>query len=134
MKKYVIKLVIGSPGHHCKWTRGKVMGGCSVHNGMMYMRGHARDYDNWVALGNTGWGWKDVLPYFMKSEDNKQIGTLVDAKYHGTGGLWTTEQFPHAPPLAHDIVKAAEEVGFGSSNDLNGDKFTGFAVTQTNHK
>lgn len=98
------------------------------------MRGHPRDYDNWEALGNSGWSFRDVLPYFMKSEDNTQVGTLVDSKYHGVGGYLTTQQFPDAPELAYDIVEAAKEVGFGASNDLNGEQYTGFAVTQTNNK
>ncbi|GLV42238.1 Glucose dehydrogenase [Carabus blaptoides fortunei] len=125
---------LGSKEQRCKWSRGKVLGGCSVINGMMYMRGHPKDYDNWEAIGNTGWGYRDVLPYFMKSEDNTQVGTLVDSKYHGVGGYLTTQQFPDTPELAYDIVEAAKEVGFGATNDLNGEHYTGFAVTQTNNK
>lgn len=98
------------------------------------MRGHPRDYDNWSDMGNAGWSYPEVLPYFKKSEDNRQIGSLVDEKYHSQGGYLTTQQFPDAPDLAHDILKAAEEVGFGSSNDLNGDKITGFAIAQTNNR
>lgn len=98
------------------------------------MRGHPRDYDNWSDMGNTGWSYPEVLPYFKKSEDNRQIGSLVDEKYHSRGGYLTTQQFPDAPELAHDILKAAEEVGFGSSNDLNGDKITGFAIAQTHNR
>lgn len=98
------------------------------------MRGHARDYDDWEKLGNTGWGFKDVLPYFLKSEDNREIGTLVDAKYHSQGGYLTTQRFADAPELAHDVLKAADEVGLGSTNDLNGDKFTGYTIAQTNNR
>lgn len=61
-------------------------GGCSVINGMMYMRGHAADYDLWAANGATGWSWFDVLPHFLKSEDNKAIDNGVSGQYHTTGG------------------------------------------------
>lgn len=57
----------------CLWPRGKVMGGCSSINLMMYIRGNKNDYDNWAYLGNPGWSYNEVLPYFMKSEDNKNL-------------------------------------------------------------
>ncbi|XP_017775312.1 PREDICTED: glucose dehydrogenase [FAD, quinone]-like [Nicrophorus vespilloides] len=118
----------------CEWIRGKVLGGCSVLNGMMYIRGTQRDFDNWAAAGNTGWSYNEVLPYFMKSEDNQEIGSLVDGKYHGEGGPLTTSRFPHQPELAEDILMAAQQVGYEVSEDLNGDRFTGFAITQTNNR
>ena len=55
----------------CRWPRGKVMGGCSTINGMLYIRCNQKDYDDWANLGNTGWSYRDVLPYFKKSEDNR---------------------------------------------------------------
>lgn len=61
-------------------------GGCSVTNGMMYMRGHAADYDKWAENGATGWSWFDVLPFFLRSEDNKEIDSSVSRQYHTTGG------------------------------------------------
>ncbi|VVC99736.1 unnamed protein product [Leptidea sinapis] len=66
-----------SKGGKCPWLRGKMIGGCSVINGMMYMRGHPADYDGWAAQGSTGWSWAEVLPYFMKGEDNKEIDSVV---------------------------------------------------------
>lgn len=61
-------------------------GGCSVINGMMYMRGHSADYDGWAVNGATGWSWNEVLPYFLKSENNKEIGGGISGHYHNTGG------------------------------------------------
>lgn len=75
-----------------------------------------------------------MLPHFRRLEGNKQVGSLVDEKFHGVGGPWTTEQFHHAPELAHDVLQAADELGFGVSDDLNGDNFTGFAIAQVNHR
>ena len=65
------------------WPRGRVLGGTSSINGMVYIRGQAADYDHWRQLGNTGWGWDDVLPLFRKSEDQERGA----GDFHGTGGL-----------------------------------------------
>ncbi|KAG5894009.1 hypothetical protein JTB14_031009 [Gonioctena quinquepunctata] len=122
----------GFPEKRCSWPRGKVLGGCSVINGMMYTRGTPKDYDNWEAAGNPGWGYKDVLPVFKRFEDNKDIGTLVDAKYHGKGGPLTTTRFNDQPEMAYDILKAAQEIGYNATNDLNGKDFLGFTIAQSN--
>ncbi|CAH1099114.1 unnamed protein product [Psylliodes chrysocephalus] len=122
----------GYPEKRCFWPRGKVLGGCSVQNGMIYMRGTPKDYDNWAAAGNTGWSYKEVLPVFKSFEDNKEIGTLVEAEYHGTGGPLTTTRFIDQPPLAYDILKASLEIGYEHSKDLNGWQYTGFSITQSN--
>ncbi|XP_036151344.1 glucose dehydrogenase [FAD, quinone]-like isoform X1 [Monomorium pharaonis] len=122
-----------STGGACSWPRGKNLGGTSVHNGMMYNRGHAKDFDNWAAMGNSGWSWRDVLPYFMCSENNTEIHR-VGRRYHSTGGLLTVERFPWKPPIADDILAAAAERGYPISEDLNGDQFTGFSVAQTTSK
>ncbi|KYQ48074.1 Glucose dehydrogenase [acceptor] [Trachymyrmex zeteki] len=120
-------------GGSCSWPRGKNLGGTSVHNGMMYMRGHAKDFDNWAAKGNHGWSWRDVLPYFMCSENNTEIHR-VGRKYHSTGGLLTVERFPWKPAIADDILAAAAERGYPISEDLNGDQFIGFTVAQVTSK
>lgn len=69
----------------CCWTRGKVIGGSSVLNTMLYIRGNRRDYDQWEALGNPGWSYEDVLPYFRKSEDQRNPYLAKNTQYHGTG-------------------------------------------------
>ncbi|XP_067014963.1 glucose dehydrogenase [FAD, quinone] [Anabrus simplex] len=120
---------LGEVERRCSWPRGKVLGGTSVMNGMMYMRGSRRDYDSWAAFGNAGWGYQDVLPYFLKSEDNLQAH-LMDPGYHGVGGYMTVTQFPYHPPLSHSILQAAREMGY-QVRDLNGAYHTGFAIAQT---
>ncbi|XP_011170785.2 glucose dehydrogenase [FAD, quinone] [Solenopsis invicta] len=114
----------------CSWPRGKNLGGCTAHHGMAYHRGHAKDYSRWVEMGNQGWSWEDVMPYFLKSENNREIGR-VRAEDHATGGPMTVERFPWQPQFAWDIMTAAEETGLGVSEDLVGQNITGFTVAQT---
>ncbi|KAK0162809.1 hypothetical protein PV327_006555 [Microctonus hyperodae] len=113
----------------CYWPRGKVLGGTSVMNGMTYMRGSRKDYDDWARLGNTGWSYQDVLPFFLRSEDNRQIDKM-DYGYHGAGGPLTITQFPYHPPLSLALVDAGKELGYNNV-DLNGRTHTGFAIAQT---
>ncbi|CAH2093881.1 unnamed protein product [Euphydryas editha] len=115
----------------CTWPRGKMLGGCSTVNGMMYMRGNAADYDGWAENGANGWSWSEVFPYFLKSEDNKEIGNGVSGQYHNTGGPMPVQRFRYAPRLAHDIVSASIELGYPPTSDLNGDTPTGFTIAQT---
>lgn len=77
------------------WTAGKMLGGSSVINSMMYIRGNQDDYDEWERLGNPGWGWNDVLKYFIKSEDNGDPETFgrYGGKYHGVGGYLSVEHY-----------------------------------------
>ncbi|CAL7951223.1 unnamed protein product [Xylocopa violacea] len=120
-------------GGSCSWPRGKNLGGTSVHNGMMYTRGHPKDYENWVAMGNKGWSWEEVLPYYMCSENNTEIDR-VGRKYHSTGGLLNVERFSWRPDISDDILAAAAERGYPLTEDLNGDRFLGFTVAQTMSK
>ncbi|XP_078033752.1 glucose dehydrogenase [FAD, quinone] isoform X2 [Augochlora pura] len=120
-------------GGTCSWPRGKNLGGTSAHNGMMYTRGHAKDYNNWAAMGNTGWSWEEVLPYFTCSENNTEINR-VGRKYHRTDGLLNVGRFPWRPAISDDILAAAAERGYPLSEDLNGDQYTGFTVAQTMNK
>ncbi|KAL3271400.1 hypothetical protein HHI36_021881 [Cryptolaemus montrouzieri] len=116
----------------CYWPRGKVLGGTSVMNGMMYIRGSKKDYDDWAAAGNQGWSYNEVLPYFLKSEDNKQMDKM-DQGYHASGGLLQVSQFPYHPPLSTAILHAAQELGY-PIRDLNGNYHSGFNIAQTTNK
>ncbi|GBP64872.1 Glucose dehydrogenase [Eumeta japonica] len=117
-------------GGKCSWPRGKMLGGCSVINGMMYMRGHAADYDGWAVNGAAGWSWRDVFPYFLKSEDNRNIGSGISPQYHSKGGPLPVQRFRHAPQFAHDVVAAGIELGYPPTSDLNGESITGFTLAQ----
>ena len=79
-------------------------------NYMLYVRGNRRDYDSWAAAGNYGWSYKDVLPYFIKSEDNRNP-YLKSSQYHGVGGLLPVQEAPYHTPLAAAFVQAGQELG-----------------------
>ncbi|KOX78880.1 Glucose dehydrogenase [acceptor] [Melipona quadrifasciata] len=113
-----------STGGSCSWPRGKNLGGSSVHNGMMYTRGHARNYNDWAAMGNVGWSWQ---------ENNTEINR-VGRKYHATDGLLNVERFSWRPAISEDILAAAVERGYPITADHNGDEILGFTVAQTTSK
>ncbi len=120
----------GLNGRSLVYPRGKVVGGCSSVNGMIYMRGQAADYDHWRQLGNVGWGWDDILPYFLKSEDHH----AGDSDMHRAGGPWkVTKQRLH-----WEILKAvqdgAEEFGVMPRADFNdgGNEGSGFFEVNQN--
>nr|CAH7714293.1 unnamed protein product [Callosobruchus chinensis] len=94
----------------CRWTRGKVMGGSSVVNYLIYIRGHPGDYDEWASFGNPGWEYKNILPYFIKSEDNNNP-EKVNPNYHGSGGWQTIEYFPYQDQVTLGLVQAYQELG-----------------------
>ncbi|MBH2810555.1 GMC family oxidoreductase N-terminal domain-containing protein [Serratia liquefaciens] len=109
------------------WPRGKTLGGSSAINGMMYVRGLPSDYDNWAAMGATGWSWKDVLPYFRKAE-NCNIDGL--SNLHATGGLLQVSR-PAMTPLAHAFVEAGQQAGLRLVQDYNnGQDSTGVSFPQ----
>lgn len=109
------------------WPRGKTLGGSSSINGMMYVRGLPADYDNWAAMGATGWSWKDVLPYFRKAE-NCNIDGL--SNLHATGGLLQVSR-PSMTPLAHAFVEAGQQAGLRRVQDYNdGQDSTGVSFPQ----
>ena len=120
----------GLNGRSLVYPRGKVLGGCTSVNGMIYMRGQAADYDRWRQLGNTGWGWDDVLPYFLKSEDHHAGNTDM----HNSGGEWkvTTQR------LSWDILKAvqegAKEFGVHPRDDFNDGNNEGSGFFEVNQK
>jgi choline dehydrogenase len=108
-------------GRRLYWPRGKALGGSSSINGMVYIRGHSSDYDRWAQLGCTGWGWADVLPFFLSGEDSDRGAS----EWHGTGGpLSTTRRMlPH--DLNHAFIDAAVEAGWPRTDDFNGAQFEG---------
>ncbi|XP_028172920.1 glucose dehydrogenase [FAD, quinone]-like [Ostrinia furnacalis] len=115
---------LGMVDKRCKWPRGKVLGGSSVLNAMLYIRGNKRDYDNWERMGNTGWSFKDVFPYFLKAEDMR-IPQYQNDPYHSTGGPLTVEYFRYEQPITQKILEAGEQLGY-NIRDVNGPYQTGF--------
>jgi choline dehydrogenase len=115
------------------WPRGKVLGGSSSMNAMIYIRGNRADYDHWRDLGNPGWGYADLLPYFKKSE-NQEHGA---SEYHGAGGPLCVSDLRTVNPLSEAFVAAGEEAGFQRNPDFNAAAQEGFGlyqVTQSNGK
>ena len=106
----------GLNGRSIGYPRGRVLGGCSSINGMIYMRGQARDYDQWRQLGNVGWSWEDVLPYFIRSEDQ---GAVPAGELHGTGGEWRVERQRLRWEILEAIQEAAAEAGIPKTDDFN---------------
>ncbi|PZN97372.1 MAG: choline dehydrogenase [Alphaproteobacteria bacterium] len=104
------------------WPRGRVLGGSSSINGMVYIRGHSSDYDRWAQLGLTGWGWQDVLPYFRKAEDSERGSD----DFHGVGGpLHTSRKGALQNPLNAAFLEAASQAGYPRTDDFNGPQFEG---------
>ncbi|CAB0043384.1 unnamed protein product [Trichogramma brassicae] len=113
----------------CCWTRGKVIGGSSVLNTMLYIRGNRRDFDQWESFGNPGWGYDDLLHYFKKSEDQRNPYLARDNVYHNTGGYLTVQDSPYNTPLGIAFLQAGQEMGYDIV-DVNGRQQTGFALYQ----
>lgn len=116
----------GFKNKSCHWPRGKILGGSSAINAMLYIRGNRKDYDNWAAAGNTGWSYDDVLPYFKKSQDMIDSILSSDSLYHGNGGDLTTARFKFRDPIIRDIINAAQELGYPENIDFNGENTVGF--------
>ena len=110
--------------------RGKVLGGSSSVNAMIYIRGHWSDYDHWAAEGNEGWGWKDVLPYFKRAEHNERGAD----EFHGTGGPLNVMDLRSPNRYAPDFVKAGVEAGFPHNPDFNAGHQQGVGMYQVTHK
>ena len=98
------------------WPRGKTLGGSSSINAQVYIRGNAWDYDHWASLGNTGWSYADVLPYFKKSQ-NCELGA---DQYNGQGGELNVAALRFNNPLSHAFLQAAEQAGHKKTSDFNG--------------
>lgn len=106
--------------------RGKVIGGSSSINGMVYVRGHARDFDHWRDSGAAGWGFADVLPYYKRMEH--WHGDTGDAGWRGTDGPLHITRGPRANPLYHAFVEAGRQAGYEVTDDYNGEKQEGFGA------
>ncbi|KAJ3620550.1 hypothetical protein MTP99_004489 [Tenebrio molitor] len=119
---------LGMKNGRCNWPRGKVLGGSSVLNYMLYVRGNKHDYDHWEAMGNPGWNYENVLHYFKKSEDNRNP-YLAKTPYHRAGGLLTVQESPWRTPLVLAFVQAGTELGY-PNRDINGADQAGFMVAQ----
>ncbi|XP_030036085.1 glucose dehydrogenase [FAD, quinone] [Manduca sexta] len=126
------KYCAGFENKQCNWPRGKVVGGSSVLNYMIYTRGASMDYDNWKSMGNDGWGWDDVLPYFKKVE-NFNIPMFDNPKYHGHKGFLNVEHAPFRTSKGKAWVKGAQELGF-KYGDHNGAEPAGVSFLQLSMK
>jgi len=113
-------------GRRIPWPRGKTLGGSSSLNGMIYIRGHARDYDLWRQFGLAGWSYADVLPYFKRAEGNVRGG---DA-YHGGDGPLTVSDAAHDHTLFDAFVAAGSQAGYPTNTDFNGPEQEGFGRYQ----
>jgi len=111
-------------------ARGRVMGGSSSINGMIYIRGFPQDYDRWEAQGNPGWGWKDVLPYFKRHENNNRGASA----YHGASGTLSVQDLLEPHPLADLFLSAAKANDIPINEDLNGEQINGLGLTQATQR
>ncbi len=126
---YDTEVVPGLNGRSSYWPRGKVIGGSGSINAMVHVRGQPHDFDDWATLGNAGWGWKDVLPYFIKAEDHD----LGESAWHGIGGpQHVTNISKKAHPLCTRFIAAGEALGLPFSPDLNGEQAEGVGIYQIN--
>jgi choline dehydrogenase len=120
----------GINGRALGYPRGKVLGGCTSVNGMIYMRGQAADYDQWAQMGNTGWGWDDVLPYFTKSEDHHAGTTGM----HGSGGEWKVSRQRVIWDILKAVQEGAREFGIEPTGDFNSGTNEGSGFFEVNQK
>ena len=109
------------------WPRGRVLGGSSSINGLLYVRGQHQDYDHWRQLGNEGWGWDDVLPFFKKSESYERGGSAL----RGGDGPLSVSDIADRRPVCEAFLKACEEVGIPQNEDYNGATQDGAGYYQT---
>ncbi|PTL59570.1 GMC family oxidoreductase [Paraconexibacter algicola] len=117
-------------GRRCYLPRAKMLGGCSSMNAMVYIRGNRADYDEWAEMGAEGWGYKDVLEYFKRSEDNERGEDM----FHGTGGPLPVRESRSMHPLATAFVEAAKQAGHEENPDFNGARQEGVGRYQTTQR
>ncbi|MCK0513026.1 GMC family oxidoreductase [Aromatoleum buckelii] len=121
----------GIAGRKLQWPRGKVLGGSSSLNGLLYVRGQREDYDRWAALGNKGWSYDEVLPYFRKSEDQERGAS----EFHGAGGPLKVSDLRLRRPIADYFIAGARDLGIPFNPDFNGASQEGVGYfQQTAHK
>lgn len=126
---YDTQPVPGLGGRESYWPRGKVIGGSGSINAMVHVRGQPHDFEDWAALGNEGWGWDDVLPYFVKAEDHD----LGAGSYHGAGGpQHVTEISAKAHPLSRTFIETGKALGLPFAADLNSPQGEGVGIYQIN--
>jgi choline dehydrogenase len=131
----------GLNGRQLRYPRGKVLGGCSSINGMIYMRGQARDYDGWAALtGDDAWRWERCLPFFRRHEDHHGAAAAAAAgdaefgRFHGTGGEWRVERQRLRWPVLEAFARAAQEAGIPASADFNRGDNEGVGYFEVNQR
>src|SRR5687767_10059402 len=113
-------------GRRIYWPRGRGLGGSSSVNGLIYVRGQHEDYDGWAALGNPGWSWRDVLPYFIRSEGNCRGAS----DFHGCDGPLSCSDIGEPHPLMEAIIRGAAELGVPRNDDFNGARQEGVGYYQ----
>ncbi|MGM9425858.1 GMC family oxidoreductase [Hydrogenophaga sp. MI9] len=124
---------VPQPGLHGRrgyQPRGKVLGGSSSINAMIYARGHASDYDGWAAQGNPGWSFAGVLPYFKRAEHNERGADAL----HGTGGPLNVMDLRSPNPVLPDFIEAGRQAGYPLNTDFNGPEQEGIGAYQVTHK
>jgi choline dehydrogenase len=117
-------------GRRLYWPRGKMLGGTSSMNAQMHVRGNRADYDGWAALGNAGWSYDNVLPYFRKSERNER----GPSPYRGTDGPLNVARLREPNPATRAFLEAAQQAGLARSDDINGARQDGVDYTQVTQK
>ena len=121
---YITEPDPGINGRTMYWPQGKVVGGSSSINGLVHVRGQKEDFDKWYKIGNAGWSWKDVLPYFIKSENHE----IYSSEFHGTDGPLNVNTARIKTELCDAFIEGAKELGIPINPDYNGltQKGTGY--------
>ena len=117
-------------GRRLYWPRGRVLGGSSSINAMCYIRGHARDYDEWAEAGNPGWSYAEMLPWFKRAEDQQRGASA----HHGVGGPLAVQDLRHTNPLSSVFLQATEQAGFARTDDFNTGAPEGFGFYQVTQR
>ncbi len=112
------------------WPRGKVLGGSSSINAMVYIRGQREDYENWASMGNPDWCFESVLPYFLKSEDQQRGASDL----HATGGPLSVQDLKYSNPLSQNFLQASAQLGYAHNDDFNGQQQAGFGLYQVTQR